>query len=194
MASKINRSESYSMQRFGELAKQIARDLAARDDWDAAYGGCNFGAYQYAFSCEPQDGHEVAIHELLKLDAATITPAGAAVGRPGSRSMPLSSKRVPLRRWEHQGIGYPMFTLERLVNVAEILRGAGFDAYDYRGRHGQSIEAAIAYYACLGKGSGFGKTVTAENSGACPNAPQYFGKVASGMGSTRNLWGLSLSQ
>jgi hypothetical protein len=80
MASKINRSESYSMQRFGELAKQIARDLAARNDWDATYGGCNFGAYQYAFSCEPQDGHEAAIHELLKLDAATITPAGAAVG------------------------------------------------------------------------------------------------------------------
>jgi hypothetical protein len=93
-----------------------------------------------------------------------------------------------------QGIGYPMFTLDRLVNVAEILRGVGLDAYDYRGRHGQSIEVAMAYYACLGKGAGFGKTVTVENSGACPNAPQYFGKVVSGVGSTRNLWGLSLSQ
>jgi hypothetical protein len=44
LASRINRPGSYSMQRFGQLADQIARDLAARNDWDATYGGCNFGA------------------------------------------------------------------------------------------------------------------------------------------------------
>jgi hypothetical protein len=79
LASRINRPGSYSMQRFGQLADQIARDLAARNDWDATYAGCNFGAYQYAFSHEPQDGHEAATHALLKLDAGTIAPAGAAV-------------------------------------------------------------------------------------------------------------------
>jgi hypothetical protein len=39
-----------------------------------------------------------------------------------------------------QGIGYPLFALEGLVNVAEILRGASFD---YCGRRGQSIDAAL---------------------------------------------------
>jgi hypothetical protein len=76
-----------------------------------------------------------------------------------------------------QGIGYPMFTLERLINAAEILRLAGYDAYGYRGVHQQSIEMAIGYYACLAKGAGFGKAVSTENSRLCPNAAQYYGKV-----------------
>jgi hypothetical protein len=50
LASRIEKPGSYSMQRFGQLADQIARDLAARNDGDATYAGCNFGAYQYAFS------------------------------------------------------------------------------------------------------------------------------------------------
>jgi hypothetical protein len=76
-----------------------------------------------------------------------------------------------------QGIGYPMFTLERLFNAAEVMRVAGYDPYGYRGAHKQSIEMALGYYACFAKGAGFGKVVTAENSGSCPNAPQYYGKV-----------------
>ena len=76
-----------------------------------------------------------------------------------------------------QGIGYPMFTLERLVNAAEILSFAGYDAYGYRGVHNQSIETAIGYYACFAKSAGFGKIVTAENSRSCPNAGQYYGKI-----------------
>jgi hypothetical protein len=76
-----------------------------------------------------------------------------------------------------QGIGYPMFTLERLIDAAELLRLAGYDAYGYRGVHRQSIEQAIGYYACFAKGAGFGKTISAENSRLCPNAAQYYGKV-----------------
>jgi hypothetical protein len=76
-----------------------------------------------------------------------------------------------------QGIGYPMFTLERLVNVAEILRIAGYNPYGYRGAYKQSIEMAIAYYACFAKGAGFAKIVTPDNSRLCPNAPQYYGKL-----------------
>jgi hypothetical protein len=80
-----------------------------------------------------------------------------------------------------QGIGYPMFTLQRLIDGAEVLRIAGFDPYGHRGRHGQSIEAALAYYACFGKGAGFAKSVTAENSALCPNAAQYYGKIVDGV-------------
>ncbi len=76
-----------------------------------------------------------------------------------------------------QGIGYPMFTLERLVNVAEILRIAGYSPYGYRGAYKQSIEMAIAYYACFAKGAGFAKIITPDHSRLCPNAPQYYGKL-----------------
>ena len=80
-----------------------------------------------------------------------------------------------------QGIGYPMFTLERFFDSAEILRIAGFDSYGYRGRNQQSIQKAIRYYACYAKGTGFGKSVTSENAKACPDAAQYVGKVVSGV-------------
>jgi hypothetical protein len=80
-----------------------------------------------------------------------------------------------------QGFGYPMFTLERLIDAAEVMRIAGFDSYGYRGQRGQSIEMALGYYACFGKGAGFGRTVTAGNSGSCPNAAQYVGRVVSGV-------------
>jgi hypothetical protein len=80
-----------------------------------------------------------------------------------------------------KGIGYPMFTLERLFDAAELMRIAGFDPYNYRGRHHQSIEMAVEYYACYAKGAGFYKTVTAENSCSCPNAAQYYGKLVNGV-------------
>jgi hypothetical protein len=74
-----------------------------------------------------------------------------------------------------------MGTLEWLVEMADLLRIAGFDAYGYRGTHQQSIEMAMEYYACFAKGAGFYKVVTAENSGACPDAAQYFGKIVNGV-------------
>jgi len=76
-----------------------------------------------------------------------------------------------------QGIGYPMGTLRGLIVIAELLRGAGFDSYGYRGTHAQSIEAAIRYYACFARAEGFYKTVTAEHSGGCPNTTQYLGRL-----------------
>jgi len=53
-----------------------------------------------------------------------------------------------------QGIGYPMFTLERLFDCAEVLRVAGFDSYGYRGLHKQSLEMAMQYYSCFAQGAG----------------------------------------
>ena len=80
-----------------------------------------------------------------------------------------------------KGIGYPMFTLERLYDAAEVLLIAGFDPYGYRGPHQQSIEMATEYYACFAKGAGFFKVVTPENSGSCPDAAQYYGKIVNGV-------------
>jgi hypothetical protein len=70
-----------------------------------------------------------------------------------------------------------MGLLRSLIDAAEILRISGFDPFGYRGVRRQSIEQAILYYSCLGKGAGYGKTVTPENAGACPNAEQYYGKI-----------------
>jgi hypothetical protein len=36
---------------------------------------------------------------------------------------------------------------------------------------------AVQYYACFANGAGFGKTVTAENSGLCPDIAQNDGKI-----------------
>lgn len=80
-----------------------------------------------------------------------------------------------------QGIGYPMGALEWLYETAELMRIAGYDAYGYRGSHGQSIEMATRYYACFAKGAGFGKVVTKDNSGNCPDVDQYVGKIVNGV-------------
>jgi hypothetical protein len=78
-----------------------------------------------------------------------------------------------------QGIGYPMFTLERLFDAAELMRIAGFDPYNYRGgassihRDGNELLRLLR--------AGFYKTVAAENSGSCPNAAQYYGKLVNGL-------------
>ena len=39
----------------------------------------------------------------------------------------------------------------------------------------------MEYYACYAKDAGFYKTVTAENSGSCPNAAQYYGRLVNGV-------------
>jgi len=80
-----------------------------------------------------------------------------------------------------KGIGYPMFTLERLYDAAEIMRNAGYDPYGYRGSHNQSIEMATSYYACFAKNAGFFKVVSAQNSGSCADATQYYGKIVNGV-------------
>jgi hypothetical protein len=79
LAARINRPASYSGRRFAQLASQIGRDLAAPSDWDATYSGCFIEPYLYAFSYEPQDGHDAETHAALKLDANTRAPAGGAV-------------------------------------------------------------------------------------------------------------------
>jgi hypothetical protein len=79
LAQRTNVPNSYSANRFSQLASQIARDLSAPNDWSVAYSGCIVSAYLYAFSYEPQDGHDERTHAELGLDAKTKAPAGAAV-------------------------------------------------------------------------------------------------------------------
>ncbi|MBV8412088.1 MAG: hypothetical protein JOY64_30990 [Alphaproteobacteria bacterium] len=387
LVARINRPNTYSAQRFHQLADQIARDLASRRDWDATYAGCTIGPYLYAFSYEPEDGHEAETHAALKLAPGVQAPAGGAVvaarlalyaalvkngalaprgapsadpaaalakrillawadrgfprdksghilslsavscdasgkiaayagwalplqlgrgvvysvqaqdllqsigaldgseearanalhgalfelirqgynqseGRPqpdcqrytngdangtaallaiarllddphrfdavlrgGDRSLPVllpwlrlfdgaiyGENDRPLACYPNTGpdglhsgsgfttpvvapgevqdryragvlqtFGYPMFTLERLIDAAEVLRNAGFDPYHYRGNHKQSLEMALQYYACYGKTPGFFATVTRDNARACANFEQYYGKVVNGV-------------
>jgi hypothetical protein len=79
-----------------------------------------------------------------------------------------------------QGLGYAFGALRDLYAAAEILRGAGYDAYGYRGPKGQSIEAAAEFYACYVKSAGFGNQVTRQNSASCQNLAQYEGKIVIG--------------
>jgi hypothetical protein len=80
-----------------------------------------------------------------------------------------------------QTIGYPMGSLQGLYMAAEILRNAGFDAYAYRGAHGQSIEMATDYYACFATYAGFSNVITKENSRNCLNVTQYLGSIVNGV-------------
>ncbi len=80
-----------------------------------------------------------------------------------------------------QGMGYPMFTLQRLIDIAELLRASGFDPYGYHGQHGQSITKALDFYACYGQQPGFSAVVTHTNASACGNVAQYEGKIVDGV-------------
>jgi hypothetical protein len=82
-----------------------------------------------------------------------------------------------------QAIGYSAGVVTHMYRAAEILKIAGFDLYAYRGDHGQSIEAATAFFACYVKGAGLGKTINAANAGHCSNFPQYDGKIVHAVGS-----------
>jgi hypothetical protein len=61
--------------------------------------------------------------------------------------------------------------------MAELMENSGYDAFDYRGTHHQSIERATQYYAGYGKNAGFRKTVTATDARACPDYHQYIGQI-----------------
>lgn len=79
-----------------------------------------------------------------------------------------------------QSIGYSTGSLTGLYMAAELMNNSGLMPYAYRGIHGQSLEMATRYYACLARYAGFAKVVTAENSHNCPDAAQYFGSIVNG--------------
>jgi hypothetical protein len=83
-----------------------------------------------------------------------------------------------------QSFGYATGSLEGLYMAAEAMRIAGFNAYSYRGAHGQSLLMASRYYGCFAKSAGFDNAVTAENSSNCPNVQQYLGSIVNGVAPT----------
>jgi hypothetical protein len=134
--------------------------------WIALFNGAIYGEADTPHSCYFNSGPE------------------GATSSPFFQTAAVAPGEVDDRYRNHgpgQGIGYSMFTLERIVDTAEVLRIAGFDPYAYRGRRKQSIEMAMEYYACFGKAAGFGGTVTAENSRSCQDAAQYVGKIVNGV-------------
>jgi len=80
-----------------------------------------------------------------------------------------------------QSFGYTLGVLAGLFNMAALMKNAGYDAFEYRGTHRQSIEMATQYYACYGKNAGFKKTVTADDARACPDYQQYIGQIVNGL-------------
>lgn len=80
-----------------------------------------------------------------------------------------------------QAFGYTLGVLAGLFNMADLMENAGYDAFEYRGTHRQSIEMATQYYACYGKNPGFKKMVTADNARACPDYQQYIGQIVNGL-------------
>ncbi|MDI9846574.1 hypothetical protein QM467_00720 [Rhodoblastus sp. 17X3] len=114
----------------------------------------------------------------------------ANTGRDGATSQPtFSTARAALGEIDDryrnanpaQAIGYSAGVVTHMYRAAEILKIAGFDFYAYRGDHGQSIEAATAFFSCYVKGAGLGKTIDATNAAHCSNFPQYDGKVVNGV-------------
>ena len=80
LAARIATRNSYSAQRFSQLAERVRRDLAANAAWDATYAGCNIETYLYAFSYEPHDASETAkLQADLHLTSSTPPPSGVAV-------------------------------------------------------------------------------------------------------------------
>jgi hypothetical protein len=84
IVARINRPDSYSKRRFGQLAGQIKRDLASNIDWDATYSGCDIDIYLHAFTIEPRGGYAFEIRSEDQLRTAmhvkpgASAPAGAA--------------------------------------------------------------------------------------------------------------------
>ena len=130
--------------------------------WPVYFSRALYGNADHPLECAPNTGRDV-----FTSHPAYTTPTVAA-GEVQDRYRNDNPS---------QGIGYPMGTLRGLINIAEIMRGAGFDPYVYRGHHGQSIEMAIGYYACFAKAEGFYKNVTPENSRPCANMAQYLGRL-----------------
>jgi hypothetical protein len=152
--------------RFNAVASGGDRATLLLLPWTRFFDGAIYGNADHPMECYLNTGPD-ALHSSPGFTTSIVAP-GEVQDR--YRNLGLL-----------QTFGYPMFTLERLIDAAEVLRNAGFDPYAYRGNHGQSIEMAIEYYACYGKTPGFYKTVNRDNARDCPNHEQYEGKIVNGV-------------
>jgi hypothetical protein len=121
-----------------------------------------------------QNDRPIACHKNKGPDSLTSHPFfQTAVVAPGEI----------LDRYRNDNSGQAFgYSLGVLGGLFDIMKNAGFDAYDYCGAHKQSIEMTTQYYACYGRYVGFGKTVTANNARSCPDYQQYVGQIVNGLG------------
>jgi hypothetical protein len=85
----------------------------------------------------------------------------------------------------NQPFGYALGSLASLMNAAKVLHDSGFDTWNYNGTKGQSMRAALHYYAFY-----FSTWLTLENTpvpdtkNAYPSYEQYIGQPVSRSGAT----------
>jgi len=178
--------EVYNNQFVGHLTAllSIARLLDDEPDFDAALTG---GAGNRTVKLPWIELFDHVIYGANDTPHLNITPNSSP---DPLKSHPAYSTAIVAAgeindRYRHdnqaQTIGYPMGSLQGLYMAAELMKNTGFNAYAYRGAHGQSLEMATRYYACFAKYAGFEKLITAENSRSCPDAMQYFGVIVNGV-------------
>jgi hypothetical protein len=162
----------------------IARLFDDEQDFDAALNGGDGGR---AVKLPWIELFDHVIYGANDTPLLNITPNSSA---DPMKSHPAYSTSIVAAgeindRYRHdnpaQTIGYPMGSLQGLYMAAELMKNTGLNAYAYHGAHGQSLEMATRYYACLAKYTGFAKVITAENSGNCPDATQYLGVIVNGV-------------
>jgi hypothetical protein len=85
LVKRTNLPASFSAQSFARLTAQVRADLAANEDWNAVYSGCDLDIYLHAFSYEPAGGYTNEIRTPAQLRAAMGVkpelepPRGAAI-------------------------------------------------------------------------------------------------------------------
>lgn len=178
--------EVYNNQFVGHLTAllSIARLLDGEQDFDAALNG---GEGNRSVKLPWIELFDHVIYGANDTPHLNITPNSSP---DPLKSHPAYSTAIVAAgeindRYRHdnpaQTIGYPMGSLQGLYMAAELMKNTGFNAYAYRGAHGQSLEMATRYYACFAKYAGFTKLITPENSRNCPDAMQYFGVIVNGV-------------
>ena len=114
-----------ALARILDSPKQFEAVLYGRDmsipvslPWTAFFERAIYGNADKANSCYANTGPD---GDTSRLFFQTATVAPGEINDRYRNADPL------------QGIGYPMFTLERLYDTAEVLRIAGYSPYEYRG-------------------------------------------------------------
>jgi hypothetical protein len=178
--------EIYNNQFAGHLTALLAlsRLFDDKQNFEAALDGGSRAAAVKLPWIELFDGIIYGENDTPWLNISPNSSVDPAKSHPAYSTAIVAAGEVN-DRYRHanavQSFGYATGSLEGLYMAAEIMKNAGFDAYPYRGAHGQSLEMASRYYGCFAKSAGFEQTVTAENSRACPDAQEYFGGIVNGV-------------
>lgn len=82
---RVNKIDSFSFVTFSAMTGQVANDLKAKVDWQAAYSGCDIDVYLHAMSLETSGGYadesrdNRQLKRAMNIDGPMAAPAGAAI-------------------------------------------------------------------------------------------------------------------